>query len=64
MIRERKIVSGIKPHIIAGTQEFPHAMAITIANINDRANALKALNSNQSGLSKVESVRIDGSHTR
>lgn len=45
------------------TQGLPHAVAITTADINDRAGALEAFKSNKSTLSKVESVLVDGGYT-
>ena len=52
------------------TQGLPHAVAITTADINDRAGALEAFKSNKStlskvvkGWSKVESVLVDGGYT-
>ena len=35
-----KKVSGIKRHIAVDTQGFPHAIAITTANISDRDGAI------------------------
>ena len=37
-----KKVAGIKRHIVVDTQGLPHAIAITTANISDRAGALLA----------------------
>ena len=58
-----KKVSGIKRHIAVDTQGLPHAITITTADVNDRAGALEAFKSNQSALSKVESVLVDGGYT-
>ena len=37
-----KKISGIKRHIAVDTQGFPHALAITAANVTDRNGALLA----------------------
>ena len=42
------------------TQGLSHGIAITTANMNDRARALEDFKSNKSTLSKVESVLVDG----
>lgn len=38
-----KKVSGIKRHIAVDTQELPHAVAVTTAEVTDRKGALQAL---------------------
>ena len=38
-----KKVSGIKRHIAVDTQGFPHAVAVTTAEVTDRKGALQAL---------------------
>ncbi len=62
-----KKVSGVKQHIVVDivvdTQGLPHGIAITTADINDRAGALEAFKSNKPTLSKVESVLVDGGYT-
>ena len=58
-----KKVSGIKRHVVVDTQGLPHAIAITTANITDRAGALEAFKNNKSTLSKVQSVLVDGGYT-
>lgn len=58
-----KKVSGIKRHIVVDTQGLPHAIAITTANVTDRAGALEAFRDNKSTLSQVESVLVDGGYT-
>lgn len=58
-----KKVSGIKRHIVVDTQGLPHAIAITTADVNDRAGALKAFENNKPYLLKVESVLVDGGYT-
>ncbi len=42
---------------------FPHAIAITTAEINDREGALYALSENSSHLSNVENILADGGYT-
>ncbi len=42
---------------------FPHAIAITTAEINDRKGALYALSGNSSYLSNVENILADGGYT-
>jgi transposase len=58
-----KKVSGIKRHLIVDTNGLPHALAITTANITDRAGALQALEINKKGLSKVTKLLVDGSYS-
>lgn len=58
-----KKVSGIKRHIVVDTQGLPHAIAITTANVTDRAGALEAFRDNKSTLSQIESVLVDGGYT-
>jgi transposase len=58
-----KKVSGIKRHIAVDTQGFPHAVAVTTAEVTDRKGALQALGRCQSGLSRVKSVLCDSSYT-
>jgi hypothetical protein len=38
-----KKVSGIKRHIAVDTQGFPHAVAVSTAEVTDRKGALQAL---------------------
>ena len=58
-----KKVSGIKRHIVVDTQGLPHAIAITTANITDRAGALEAFKKHRSTLESVQSVLVDGGYT-
>ena len=58
-----KKVSGIKRHIGVDTQGFPHALAVTTADVTDRQGALQALSAGNSGLTDVASVLVDGSYT-
>ena len=47
-----KKVSGIKRHIAVDTQGLPHAIAITAANVTDRAGATAMLKQNKQNLQK------------
>ena len=58
-----KKVSGIKRHIAVDTMGFPHAVAVTTANVTDRQGALQALQRCQSNLSEVKKVLVDGGYT-
>ena len=58
-----KKVAGIKRHIVVDTQGLPHAIAITTANISDRAGALLAFKKHKPALSNVKSVLVDGGYT-
>ena len=51
-----KKVSGIKRHIAVDTQGFPHAVAVTTAEVTDRKGALQALARCKPGLGRVQSV--------
>ena len=57
-----KKVSGIKRHIAVDTQGLPHAVAVTTAEVTDRKGVLRALESNQATLGRVESVLADGAY--
>lgn len=57
-----KKVSGIKRHIAVDTQGLPHAVAVTTAEVTDRAGALQALARCKAGLGQVESVLADGGY--
>lgn len=57
-----KKVSGIKRHIAVDTQGFPHAVAVTTANVTDRQGALQALKRGQPNLSRVASVLADSAY--
>lgn len=56
-------MSGIKRHIIVDTQGFPHAWAVTTANITDRAGALNALGTHHNSLSEMTNLLADGGYT-
>jgi transposase len=58
-----KKVSGIKRHVAVDTQGLPHAIAVTTANVTDRAGALAALDRCAANLRRVESVLVDGGYT-
>lgn len=56
-----KKVSGIKRHIAVDTQGFPHAIAVTTANVTDRKGALLALGRQAADLQTV-GITADGLH--
>ncbi|MGH9568543.1 MAG: IS5 family transposase [Candidatus Angelobacter sp.] len=58
-----KKISGIKRHIAVDTQGFPHAVAVTTAQLTDRKGALQALKRCKAGLGKVQSVLCDSGYT-
>jgi transposase len=58
-----KKVSGIKRHLGVDTQGLPHAMAITTANVTDRAGALLAFSQNKKALTEVKNVLADSAYT-
>lgn len=58
-----KKVSEIKRHIVVDTQGLPHAIAITTAQVTDRAGALVAFLLNKATLLEVVNVLADGSYT-
>lgn len=58
-----KKVSGIKRHIAVDTQGLPHAIAVTTANVTDRAGALAMFDRHKSSLSEVVNVLADGGYT-
>lgn len=57
-----KKVSGIKRHIAVDTQGFPHAVAVTTADVTDRKGALLALKRCANSLQDVQSVLADGGY--
>ena len=57
-----KKVSGIKRHIAVDTQGFPHAIAVTTANVTDRKGALLALSRQAADLQSVKRVLADGGY--
>jgi transposase len=58
-----KKVSGIKRHIAVDTQGLPHAVAVTTADVTDRAGALQALERCAPELKKVRGLLVDGGYT-
>jgi transposase len=58
-----KKISGIKRHILVDTQGFPHAMAVTTANVTDRAGALIAVERSKETLCEVTAVLADSGYT-
>jgi transposase len=58
-----KKVSGIKRHIAVDILGLPHAIAVTTANVTDRAGAVMALSMNKASLSEVKNVLADSSYT-
>jgi transposase len=58
-----KKVSGIKRHIAVDSQGFPHAVAVTTAEVTDRKGALQALCRCKAHLGKVQSVLCDSGYT-
>ncbi len=57
-----KKVSGIKRHIGVDTQGFPHAVAVTTAEVTDRKGALQAMRRCKASLGKVQSVLADSGY--
>src|SRR6266852_5039213 len=57
-----KKVSGIKRHIAVDTQGFPHAIAVTTAEVTDRKGALQAMCRCKTSLSEVQSVLADSGY--
>ena len=55
-----KKISGIKRHITVDTQGFPHAVAVTAAEVTDRKGALQALVRCKLGLGQVQDILADG----
>jgi hypothetical protein len=48
-----KKVSGIKRHLMADSPGLIHAIALTTANVTDRAGAVQAMTDYQENLSRV-----------
>lgn len=57
-----KKVSGIKRHMAVDTQGLPHAIAVTTAEVTDRAGTLQALERCKEHLDHVQSVLADGGY--
>jgi transposase len=58
-----KKVCGIKRHIAVDTQGLPHAIAITTADVTDRAGALQALSTHKQKLSSVKNILADSGYS-
>lgn len=58
-----KKVSGIKRHIAVDTQGFPHAIAVTTAEVTDRAGALQAIERCAANLDEVRGLLVDGGYS-
>lgn len=58
-----KRVSGIKCYIAVDTQGFPHAVAVSTAEVTDRLGALQALKRCKAHLGRVQSVLCDNGYT-
>jgi transposase len=58
-----KKVSGIKRHLAVDTQGLPHAVAITTADVSDRAGAVLAFERCAEDLQTVKSVLADGAYS-
>jgi transposase len=58
-----KKVSGIKRHIAVDTQGLPHAIAITTADVTDRAGALQAISTHKEELMGVKNILADGGYS-
>lgn len=58
-----KKVSGIKRHIAVDTNGRPHAIAVTTAEVTDRAGGLITLSCRAAFLSEVKKVLVDGGYT-
>jgi transposase len=57
-----KKVSGIKRHIAVDTQGFPHAVAVTTADVTDRSGALQAMDRCAGNQERVRGVLVDGGY--
>ena len=57
-----KKVSGIKRHIGVDTQGLPHAIALSTAEVTDRAGALHALTRCAGNLDRVLGLLVDGGY--
>lgn len=58
-----KKVSGIKRHIGVDTNGLPHAIAVTAANVTDRAGALEMFKNTKQNLTFIKKVLADGGYT-
>ena len=55
-----KKVSGIKRHIAVDTNGLPHAIAVTKANVTDRAGAIEMVKKNKENLFCGNSKTLGG----
>lgn len=58
-----KKVSGIKHHIAADTQDLPHGILVTTANITDKQGALSLFSDAKDNLSEVKNILVDGGYS-
>jgi transposase len=58
-----KKISGIKRHIAVDSQGLPHGIAVTAANVTDRAGALEVFETHKNNFSRTEKVLADGGYT-
>jgi transposase len=58
-----KKVCGIKRHIAVDTQGFPHAIAVTTAEVTDRGGAVKMFDRCAEDLQAVKNILADGGYT-
>jgi transposase len=58
-----KKVSGIKRPLAVDTQGLPHGMAVTTAEVTDRAGALELLQQGRTGLAGVQVLLVDGGYS-
>jgi transposase len=58
-----KKISGIKRHLLVDTQGFIQSIAITPANVTDRAGALQAIARGLDSLSNCQTLMVDGGYT-
>jgi len=59
---QREKVSGIKRHRAVDKQGLPHAIAVTTADVTDRAGTLVAFCEYQERLSAVTNLLVDGGY--
>ena len=58
-----KKISGIKRHMVVDTNELPHAIVVTTADVTDRDGAIQAIKANKKHLSRVKKILADGGYT-
>lgn len=58
-----KKISGIKRHIAVDTQELPHVLSVTTAEVADRSGAMGMITEAKQQLSHVMNVLVDGGYT-